>query len=305
MRQWDFGVRGEVVGLSASGGGEPPFFSGHHGTTTLHHTVATGVTFPLPLMQRSSRENTVSSPLSMQLYTVRDALALDPAGTLARLVELGFTRVELFGMTDRADEYAALLPAAGLLPSSAHASVVGHDLNRVLAAAQRLGVGTVIEPAVPAERWQDRSEVLRIADELNAAAASAAGSGVAIGYHNHWWEFETNFDGDSAYEVFAAHLDPAVVLELDTYWSTVGGVPAVGLLERLGSRVGFIHVKDGDVSRDNKRQVAVGSGRMPVTEILAAAPGAVRVVELDDFDGDVFDALADSIGFLVAQGEHL
>jgi hypothetical protein len=82
-------------------------------------------------------------------------------------------------------------------------------------------------------------------------------------------------------------------------------VPAVGLLERLRERVGFIHVKDGDVSRDNLSQVGVGSGRMPVLDILAAAPHAVRVVELDDFDGDVFDALADSVAFLTANGERL
>jgi hypothetical protein len=64
-------------------------------------------------------------------------------------------------------------------------------------------------------------------------------------------------------------------------------------------------VKDGDLSRDDTKQVAVGSGRMPVREILAAAPQAVRVVELDDFDGDVFDALAASVDWLTANGERL
>ena len=95
------------------------------------------------------------------------------------------------------------------------------------------------------------------------------------------------------------------MLEVDTYWAQVGGVPAVSLLERLGDRVRFIHVKDGDISRNNKAQVAVGGGRMPVADVLAAAPQAVRVVELDDVDGDVFEALADSITFLRSLGETL
>ena len=39
-------------------------------------------------------------------------------------------------------------------------------------------------------------------------------------------------------------------------------------------------------------------------DILAAAPQAVPVVELDGFAGDVFDALRDSFDYLVANGEH-
>ena len=247
----------------------------------------------------------MTTALSLQLYTIREALGANAAHALARVAELGFQRVELFGMVDRADEYARLLPDAGLVAPSAHTSIVGGELNEILDAAARLGVSTVIEPAVHADRWQSRSDVLGIADELNTAAAAASGTGVAIGYHNHWWEFESNFDGMTAYDVFTDHLDPSVVLELDTYWATVAGVPATALLERLGDRVGLIHVKDGDISRDNTRQVGVGNGRMPVLDILAAAPYATRVVELDDFDGDVFEALADSVAFLTANGERL
>jgi hypothetical protein len=68
--------------------------------------------------------------------------------------------------------------------------------------------------------------------------------------------------------------------------------------------VRFIHVKDGPISMDTKAQTAVGGGASPIAEILAAAPQALRVVELDDFDGDVFDAVRDSLAFLVAAGEQ-
>ncbi len=55
-----------------------------------------------------------------------------------------------------------------------------------------------------------------------------------------------------------------------------------------------------------KRQIkgephtAVGAGVMPVPEILAAAPGAWRVVELDECATDVFTALADSHAYLTS-----
>jgi sugar phosphate isomerase/epimerase len=165
-------------------------------------------------------------------------------------------------------------------------------------------VTTIIDPMVAEDRWTTSDDVVAIADELNEIAKIAADEGITVGYHNHWWEF-ASMDGTTALEAFADNLDPAVVLEVDTYWAQVAGVEAPALLGRLGDRVKFIHVKDGDGTRNNLAQVGVGSGRMPVLDILAAAPQAVRVVELDDFEGDVYDALADSIAFLTANGESL
>jgi hypothetical protein len=41
---------------------------------------------------------------------------------------------------------------------------------------------------------------------------------------------------------------------------------------------------------------------MDVLAILAAAPQALRVVELDGCNGDIFDALADSFAYLTGNG---
>ena len=109
---------------------------------------------------------------------------------------------------------------------------------------------------------------------------------------------EDRIDGVSAYEVFADALSDDVVLELDTYWVTVGGDDPVAIIGKYGDKVQFLHVKDGDGSHDDKKQVAVGDGVMPVREIVAAAPEALHVVELDDHEGDVFQAVADSYTFL-------
>jgi hypothetical protein len=37
---------------------------------------------------------------------------------------------------------------------------------------------------------------------------------------------------------------------------------------------------------------------VPVAEVLAAAPDALRVVEFDRYDGDIFAGLAASLAFL-------
>lgn len=52
---------------------------------------------------------------------------------------------------------------------------------------------------------------------------------------------------------------------------------------------------------DNKDQVAVGIGTMPIADIINAAPTALRVIELDDSRGDRFEAVADSFTYLVSQ----
>ena len=249
-------------------------------------------------------QDSSSVALSVQLYTVREALLADPAAAFERLAGIGFTTVELFGLVDHVGTYAEYLPRFGLTPSSTHVSLIDTDLVPVIEAAQRLGITTVIEPAVREHVWADSDSVVLLANQFNEIAKVAADEGITVGYHNHWWEFGA-LDGTTALEAFADNLDPAVVLEVDTYWAQVAGVSAPELLARLGDRVRFIHVKDGDITRENLNQTAVGDGRMPVLDVLAAAPSAVRVVELDDFDGDVFDALEQSVKFLTANGEHL
>jgi sugar phosphate isomerase/epimerase len=245
---------------------------------------------------------TNSAP-SVQLYTVRDAIAADLTGALERIAGLGFSTVELYGFVERATEYAAILPRLGLSAPTAHSRLVGEDLDPIFEAAGLLGVDTIIEPGIDPPMWTTEQDVVASAVSLNRVAEKAAAHGLTVGYHNHWWEIESILDGRTALELFESQLADSVVLEVDTYWVEVGGLSAADLLQRLGSRVRAIHVKDGDISRDNKKQLPVGSGQMPVLQILAAAPGALRVVELDDYDGDVFDALAASIAFLRANGE--
>lgn len=242
------------------------------------------------------------SRTSVQLYSVRDAFAADPADTLRRLAEIGFTAVEPYGVVENADVLRTALAANGLAAPTAHAQLIGADQDAVFAVAAECGIEVVIDPYVGEERWRDPADIAATAAALNAAAEVATRHGVRVGYHNHWWELASRIDGRSAFEVLADRLDPGVVLEVDTYWAAVGGEDAPALLRRLGGRVHAIHVKDGGLARDGSGQVPAGQGRVPVAEVLAAAPDALRVVEFDSYDGDVFTGLARSYAFLAEVG---
>ena len=159
----------------------------------------------------------------------------------------------------------------------------------------------MIDPATDRGRWQSVEDIQNIAFELNAAAAKAAGYGLTVGYHNHYWELESHIEGKHGLEVLAEYLSPEVVLEVDTYWAFAGGADVPALLGRLGDRVVALHVKDGDGTTDPKKQVAVGNGSLPVWDFLAAAPADVlSVVELDDSEDDLVQAVADSYRYLTA-----
>ncbi len=243
-----------------------------------------------------------ASQLSVQLYTVREALKEDLPGTLARLAEIGFRRVEPYDFMAFGSALSDGLVAAGLAAPTTHASFIGQDLATVFAAARAIGIGTVIDPSVDRRRWATPEGVAGVAAEFNAAARVAADHGVRIGYHNHAFELEQVFDGSTALELFAGQLDPGIILEVDTYWAAVGGQDPVALLGRLGQRVQALHLKDGPATRADKDQVAVGSGSLPVLAIIAAAPHALRVVELDDCRTDRFQAIADSFAYLSRAG---
>ncbi len=244
--------------------------------------------------------------LSVQLYSVRTQMAADLPGTLARLAGAGVRCVEPFDLIADPRALREALTAAGLRAPSAHASLGdGADLDRVFDAAATVGVQTVIHPFSPPERWSPTDGAGAMARDLGRAQAAAARHGLRVGYHNHHWELATMPDGRTALEHFADEVGPDVVLELDTYWAAVGGQDVPALLGRLGDRVRMLHLKDGPIDTDTATQLPVGSGAMPVPEILRAATAAeLAVLEFDDYAGDVFEGIATGYGYVTALADR-
>lgn len=243
---------------------------------------------------------------SLQLYTLRQPLERDLYGTVRRVAEAGFTMVEPYNFVTTAKELGAALKERGLTAPSGHAPLLTQDQDEIFAAARELGIGTVIDPYLPAEHWQNAEDIRATATRLNEAAKKGTEYGIRVGYHNHAWELESIIDGRTALEYFADLLDPGPVLEVDTYWAAVGGQDPVELLGRLGSRVKLIHIKDGPLTTDTKAQVPAGQGKLPVLDVIAAAKSLeVGVVEFDDYAGDIFTGITESLSFLLASGEGI
>jgi sugar phosphate isomerase/epimerase len=236
---------------------------------------------------------------SLQLYTLRNAISEDLPGTIKKVADIGFTQVEPYNFVATAKELGAALKENGLTAPSGHAPLMSQDQDEIFTAAKELGISTVIDPFLAAEHWQNAEDIQATAAKLNAAAKKGAEYGIRVGYHNHAWELESIIDGRTALEYFESLLDPELVLEVDTYWVAVGGQDPVDILAKLGDRVKFIHIKDGPLTRDNKAQQPAGQGKVPVMEVIAAAKSLeVGVVEFDDYAGDIFEGIAESLAFL-------
>ncbi|MFC7465045.1 sugar phosphate isomerase/epimerase family protein [Brachybacterium sp. GCM10030252] len=238
--------------------------------------------------------------ISVQMYSVREALAADYQGTVARLAELGLRCAEPFHLVEHKDDLVAAREQFDITFPSAHQGFLGDvDFDEVLEAAGAVGVEYLIDPFWNPEDWKDADKVRSLALRLNERATQAEGTGIRVGYHNHHFELASTLEGRSALELFAAELDPRVILEVDTYWAAVGGADVPALLGNLGDRVQLVHLKDGDLAEDPSGQQPLGGGKMPLAETLKASAGvAYGVIEFDQYAGDIFEGIAASLEYL-------
>lgn len=251
--------------------------------------------------------------LSVQLYSLRDQLLDDRAGTLQQLAEIGFDEFEPFGLgesgialEERLSDARALskvCASLGVSTSITHAAVPA-DLDELIAELHALGARTIIVPnpkkvsGFDAQIFESPSRIAQFADRMNTVAEKLASHGIALGYHNH--EFE--WSGASGREGMAALWDllsPAIRAEVDIYWATVAGINVPDYLRSISDRVIALHVKDGPAQR-GLGQTPLGTGDVDVKACLAAAPEAATVLEIDVTDLDRLTLLKDNARWLKA-----
>jgi sugar phosphate isomerase/epimerase len=241
-------------------------------------------------------------PLGLQLYSVRETLPKDFAGTLKRVGALGYKEVEAAGFYDHsADEVKAALDAAGLSCVSAHypLSVLKPTLDETIAYGKALGLGYIVcsspKRQVPSKGYDPLTldDWKWVADQFNHIGAKVAAAGMKFAYHNHTLEF-TAIDGTLPWELLAQNTDPAKVgFEMDCGWVEVAGADPVHYLKTYPRRIVMLHVKD---FKDKKPpSVPLGTGAIDYAPVFKAARGAgVRhvFVEQEESVGPMVDALA-------------
>jgi sugar phosphate isomerase/epimerase len=244
------------------------------------------------------------TPLSVQLYSLREASARDFDGVLQAVSAMGYQGVEPFNLFGRSPEaFRRQVEALGMTVSSSHfpwANRTGvAELVDVLGA---LGLSRAVGGFAP-DDFRDLDAVRTAAEASADLAEQLAAHGITLALHNHWWEFEL-IEGRPAYH-YLQELVPSIEFEIDVYWAANFGSrdPAVEI-ERVRDRTPLLHVKDGPLVRD-AAMVAVGTGRLDIPQIVRAADQEVLewlIVELDDCDTDMLEAIRQSRDYLVRSG---
>ncbi len=218
----------------------------------------------------------MKTPVGIQLYSVRDGMEKDFEGTLKKVSELGYTSVEFAGFFGRtADEVNEILKKYNLTVSGTHSSFddLVNNYDETVAFHKAIGNKYYIIPGY--DLWS-QEKLDRFVEQANVISKKLAEDGITLAFHNHYKEFELLENGEVAYEQLIYRTD--IKLEVDTYWAFVAMKNPIGLLERLGDRVIFVHIKDGDVDKNGK---PLGLGEAPVADVVAYAKskGIPMVVE--------------------------
>jgi sugar phosphate isomerase/epimerase len=212
--------------------------------------------------------------VGVQLYTVRDQMKADFAGTIEKVAKIGYREVEFAGYFDQpAKEVKSLLNKNGLTAPSAHIDYdhITTKLPEVIEAAKVVGHQYIVCPWMPEELRADADGWKRVAQSLNKAGAEIKKAGMQLAYHNHNFEFK-DFDGKAGYDILLAEADPNLLkMEMDLYWTTKAGADPLKFFAKHPGRFPLVHVKDMDKSGDFAE---VGSGTIEWKPIFAKSQQA-------------------------------
>jgi sugar phosphate isomerase/epimerase len=242
-------------------------------------------------------------PISIQLYTLREAAAKDFPSVLRFLADTGYVGVEFAGLHGHtAKEIAGIIGDLGLKVSSSHTALPAPENIAELADTElTLGNTKVISGFGP-DAFKTMDDIKAAADKFEQAAGLVEPYGMTFGIHNHWWEF-AKVDGKYVYDILMAEA-PDIFSELDVYWTAYGKADPVKVVDEYKSRLPLLHIKDGPLE-EGKAHLAVGDGKLDMPAIIGAADPAVLewlVVELDSYDGDMLDAVKRSYDYLTSKG---
>lgn len=222
--------------------------------------------------------------LGLQLYTIRDAMAKDTRGTLAKIASFGYQEVETYGFNRQyykftPAEFRSLMENSGLTSPSGHYDLdkyvlpgkTADDLNRYV--DECIQGALILKQTYIVWPWLDESlrsieKFKEIVTTLNKIGERINKAGLQLAYHNHNFEF-IDHNGDTGYALLLRDSDPNYVkLELDLYWSTYMKQDLPALFKKHPGRFPLWHLKDKDKTNP-ELHTTMGDGDIDFTKLLS------------------------------------
>lgn len=238
--------------------------------------------------------------LGCGLFGLAAELEKDFQGTMQKLSDAGFTAVEpLYAFKDdrallpdspvpsflrtimwneeKVMEYLPRLEETGLTISSMHVGflygkTVEQGCKELIDFAEKSGISRFMTSL----EFDTLEKTQAAVDMMNRAEALLDGTGVTLGYHNHYMEFHAMDDSGSLMDYFLKNTNPKVRLQLDVGWQMYGGSEILQFMRRYPERIQSVHLKDfikgfEKVPKDDAF-AAIGDGMLPTREVLEFLP---------------------------------
>lgn len=191
--------------------------------------------------------STIIPQISVQLYSVKDALKADFKQTLTSIAAMGFAGVEFAGdfgpYGDDPQGLKDYLSSLGLQASGAHVRFKHFDADnfaKSVAFYQTLGVDSVIVPWD--ERANDPDKINELVSDLNKLNEQLKAEGLRFGYHNHDEEFEA-YQQHTFWDQIARNTSDDFVMQMDVGWVAYAEKSPVLYINRYPNRTQTTHFK--------------------------------------------------------------
>ncbi|MES2705283.1 MAG: sugar phosphate isomerase/epimerase [Verrucomicrobiota bacterium] len=244
-----------------------------------------------PAFAALAADDVYRKTIGLQLYTLRNEIKADTAGTIKAVAAAGYKQGEMYGFPNCGPMIAAARDC-GLELHSSHFewdSVVNpkddslSDFLKILDKAREAGLSHLVIPYLADGNRRTLDDYKKVAANANKAAAKAKEAGIQLAYHNHNFEFEPKEGGKRGFDILMEEFSPDMKFEVDIFWVKIAGLEPVDLLKKLSGRVSQVHLKDlksgiptpaysTGLPADAFKEL--GNGTIPLEPVLAAAKEA-------------------------------
>lgn len=236
--------------------------------------------------------------IGLQLYSVRrfvEEEGLDRV--LEKLSAAGVTVAELAGFYDLSpEELSAAFKKHDIEPYSAHIGLAA--IEDALPYIKVLGIKKVFIPIYRFAELSDPEGYKNFILGAKKAKDALSALGVSLGYHNHANELRGEED-----LLDKISRDAGIDIELDIFWARAAGKRAPELIDKYGSRLTALHIKEMNKLADISEPTAlpediVGEGASMSRECIEKARRAgvdTFILEVEKFAGDYIEYIEKSI----------
>lgn len=247
--------------------------------------------------------------IGFQVWTIREKLFDDFAGTMKMMAELGYQQTEMCSPLGYSaagfeplhkisgQQMRQIIEDAGLKCPSSHYTFgeLKDHLDDRIQWSLDMGINQMILSSFWLDKDASVDDYRQAADELNTIAENIKSAGLQAGFHNHHMEFEKRGD-ELIYHALLDQLD-ADLVKMQFQVAVVDiGYHAADYFRRYPGR--FISAHLADWSKEKDEQVAIGQGEVDWPDFFEAAKvGGVKNVFVE-MSPDKFESSAQYLSSL-------